>query len=159
MKKVLLLCLFLTISLCLNAQKIKHFESFLKLTDLSTRYVVVLEDNSIWWYAPGYAWEKSDTKGLPSNYQINHFEAYSKVDGSTRCVAVLEDNSIWWYAPGFAWEKSSTTGLPSGYKIKHFNAFTKSDGTRYTVVLEDNSIWWYAPNQPWEKSSMEGLPK
>ena len=159
MKKLILSGLLLAFCYLLQAQKIKHFDSFLKLSDLSTRYVVVLEDNSIWWYTPGQAWLKSNTEGLPAKYDIKHFAAFSKPDGDTRYVAVLSDNSIWWYAPDQLWTKSSTIGLPAGYSIKHFNAFTKEEDTRYVAVLSDNSIWWYAPDQPWEKTLLEGLPK
>ena len=65
MRKVIYLLFFALLSTSLNAQKIKLFESYLKLTDLSSRYVVVLEDNTIWWFAPGQPWAKSSMKGLP----------------------------------------------------------------------------------------------
>ena len=159
MKRVLSLLVFLLLSKVFFAQEIKHFESYLKLNDLSSRYVVVLEDNTIWWFAPGQPWKESSVAGLPNGYNIKHIAAYSKEDGSSRYVVVLDDNSIWWFAPGNNWEKSSVEGLPASYKIKSLQAYAKTDGTRYVVVLEDNSIWWFAPGQPWKKSSLAGLPK
>lgn len=160
MKKTTYTIFLVLLCFSLQAQKIKHFDTFLKLEDMTTRYVVVLEDNSIWWYVPDKPWKKSSITGLPENYDIKNFAAFSKIDGSTRYVAVLNDNSIWWFSAETGnWKKSSTEGLPSGYSIKHFKAFTKEEGTRYVVVLEDNSIYWYAPDQNWKKSSLDGLPK
>jgi hypothetical protein len=159
MKKTVLVILSLILSSVVFSQKIKLFESYLRLNDLSTRYVVVLEDNSIWWFAPEQPWEKSSVKGLPNEYKIKQISCYSKEDGESRYVVVLEDNSIWWLAPGQPWEKSSVEGLPNQYKIKQLEAYSKTDGTRYVVVLEDNSIWWLAPGQPWKKSSTDGLPE
>lgn len=158
MKKLLSALFFVLLSNVILAQEIKHFESYLKLDDLSTRYVAVLDDNSIWWFAPGQPWKKSSVDGLPSGFDIAHISAYAKEDGSSRYVIALKDNSIWWFAPGQPWKKSSTKGLPSS-KIKRLEAYAKTDGTRYVVVLEDNSIWWFAPGQSWKKSSMDGLPK
>ena len=157
--KRLLLMMIILFNLNVSAQKIKHFDSFIKLSDMSTRYVAVLEDNTIWWYSPDQNWKKSNIDGLPDGFNIKHFSAYSKPDGTSRYVTVLSDNSIWWYAPEtLKWTKSSVEGLPSGYSVKFFKAFLKEEGTRYVVVLEDNSIFWYAPDQIWKKSTMDGLP-
>jgi hypothetical protein len=159
MKKIIYLFLFVLLSTNLHAQNIKLFESYLRLNDMATRYVVVLKNNSIWWFAPGQAWKKSSAEGLPAGYNVKLISAYSKSDGDSRYVVVLENNSIWWFAPGQAWKKSSNEGLPSQHKIKEFNAYSKLDGTRYVALLEDNSIWWFAPGQPWKKSTTEGLPQ
>ena len=112
MKKTVLVILSMILSTGAFSQKIKLFESYLRLNDLSTRYVAVLEDNSIWWFAPGQPWEKSSVEGLPDQYTIKHISCYSKEDGKSRYVVVLEDNSIWWLAPGQPWKRSSTEGLP-----------------------------------------------
>jgi len=160
MKKLIPVFLLLIVCFSIQAQKIKHFESYLKLEDMTTRYVVVLEDNTIWWFVPDSPWKQSSTKGLPANYNIKHFAAFSKPDGTTRYEAVLGDNSIWWFAAETGdWGKVTTQGLPAGYNIKHFRAFTKEDGTRLVAVLSDNTIYWCAPEDPWKKSSLEGLPK
>lgn len=159
MRKVLFLALFVCVSLRITAQDIKHFQAYLKLDDMSTRYVAVLADNTIWWFSANNNWSKSSSDGLPSGYSIKHFAAYSKEDGSSRYVAVLADNSIWWYAPGNPWQQSSLQGLPTGSIIKHFSAYSKSDGTRYVAVLNDNSVWWFSPDNNWTKSSLEGLGK
>ena len=157
--KTILTLLFALFTIGLNAQDIKHMEAYLRGNDLATRYVVVLEDNTIWWFAPGQDWEKSSTSGLPSGYDVKHIAAYSYDDGSTRYAVVLSDNTIWWFAPGQDWKESSVDGLPSGYKVKSFEAYAKENSSRYVVVLDDDSIWWFAPGQPWKKSHMGGLPK
>jgi hypothetical protein len=159
MKKIVLLLFLVLFCLTLQAQKIKLFDSYLKLSDLTSRYIVVLEDNSIWWYIPGDTWKNADTKGLPENYDIKYFSAYSKTDGQTNYVVVLSDNSIWWFTRDKPWKKSSTQGLPAGYVVKGLNAYAKDDGTRFTVVLSDNSIWWCAPPEDWQVTTLEGLPK
>lgn len=61
MRKFVLLALFFLTSFQLAAQEIKLLDSYLRGNDLSTRYVAVLEDNSIWWFAPGQEWQKSST--------------------------------------------------------------------------------------------------
>lgn len=157
MKKLLFTFLLSLLFMVIKAQEIKHFEAYLKLSDMGTRYVAVLEDNTIWWFSPENGWAESSSAGLPQGYNIKHFKAYSKEDGSSRYVAVLSDNTIWWFSPNNNWSKSSTTGLPANYKIKEFEAYTKADGTRYVAVLEDNSVYWFSPNNGWTKSSMEGL--
>ncbi len=157
MKKLIFILLFALTSWSATAQSVKLFDSYLRAGDLETRYVVVLSDNSIWWFAPGYDWKKSSKAGLPDK-SIKLISCYSHTDASTRYVVVLDDNSIWWFAPGSEWKKSSTSGLPSGYSIAHFKAYTKTDGTRYTAVLNDGSIWWFTPSSSWKKSSMTGLP-
>lgn len=159
MKKSFLVLLVLLLHTAVFSQDIKLFESYLRLNDLSSRYVVVLEDNSIWWFAPEEPWKKSSVDGLPENYSIKHISCYSKEDGESRYVVALEDNSIWWFAPGQPWKRSSVEGLPEQFKINKLKAYSKVSGTRYVVVLEDNSIWWFAPGQPWKKSSVDGLPK
>lgn len=158
MKKLLIIALFTLTSLSASAQTIKLFDSYLRAGDAETRYVVVLTDNTIWWFAPGFEWEKSSKAGLPDK-SIKLISCYSHKDGSTRYVVVLSDDSIWWYAPGSDWTKSSSSGLPSGHEIIHFEAYSKADGTRYTAVLKDGSVWWFAPGNPWAKSSMSGLPE
>ena len=137
---------------------IKFLSTYMRLEDNDTRYVVVLDDDSIWWFAPGYPWQPSTAEGLPLGYKIAHFKAYSRSpEDGTRYVAVLEDGTRW-FAPNHIWEASSTQGLPAGYKIKHFEAYMKPEGTRYVVLLEDNSLWWYTPGKPWQSSPMDGLP-
>ena len=157
MKKLLFIVLIALTSWSVKAQDIKLFDSYLRAGDLETRYVVVLTDNTIWWFAPGYDWEKSSKAGLPDK-SIKLISCYSHTDATTRYVVVLSDNSIWWYAPGTDWKKSSSKGLPAGFDIVHFKAYSKSDGTRYTAVLKDGSIWWFAPGNLWKKSSIAGLP-
>jgi len=125
--------------------------------DGETRYVTVLTDNTIWWYAPGYPWQPSPTEGLPTGFNIEHFAAYVKADG-TRYVVVLTDNTIWWYAPGYTWIQGSIEGLPTGFDIQTFRAYNKDGETRYVVTLHDNTIWWHAPGHPWVRSQMDGLP-
>ncbi len=159
MKKIILFYWLIFGSLQVNAQEIKLLDSYLRGNDLASRYVVVMEDNSIWWFAPGQAWQESSVEGLPSGYDIKFLACYSHKDGSTRYTVVLADNSIWWFAPEQMWEKSTVDGLPSGYSIKDFNAYSKSEGTRYVALLGDNSIWWFAPGQAWQQSSGKGLPK
>ena len=134
---------------------IKILQAYTKNGD--TRYVVVLSDNSIWWYMPNHAWQSSSLEGLPAHLDIVQLAAYTKADHSTRYVVVLSDNSIWWYMPDHAWQPSSVEGLPPNYVIKQFDVYLKNGDTRYVVVLSDNSIWWYMPNRVWEQSSMEGL--
>jgi hypothetical protein len=159
MKKLILIVCILSSGLQLTAQDIKLLDAYLRGNDQATRYVAVMNDNTIWWFAPGQAWQKSSTEGLPSAYEVKFLSCYSHKDGSTRYTIVLSDNSIWWFAPGQTWEKSSVDGLPSGYSIKDFNAYSKAEGTRYVALLGDNTIWWFAPGQTWQKSSIEGLGK
>ncbi len=128
MKKrlTLILCLLLAGIVNINAQKIKLFSSYEKNVDNGTRYVVVLSDNSIWWFMPGSAWTKSSTDGLPAG-NIKHFSAYEKNESNgTRYVAVMDDNSIWWFIPNSTWKKSATDGLPAGYNIIQFQAYEKN---------------------------------
>ena len=92
--------------------KIKILSSYARLEDNDSRYVAVLQDNSIWWFAPGYPWQPSTTEGLPEGYNIDHLVAYSRSNkDGTRYVAVLHDGSIWWFAPGYPWQQSSVEGM------------------------------------------------
>ncbi|KAJ3431795.1 hypothetical protein M0812_20716 [Anaeramoeba flamelloides] len=55
-------------------------------------------------------WKQTSTTGLPENFRVKHFRAFSKEDG-TRYVMTLKDNRIFWYAPGQDWEESPSKGL------------------------------------------------
>jgi hypothetical protein len=158
MKKIIVL-LFVLSGYVSTAQKIKLIDSYLKLDDMTTRYVAVLSDNSIWWFMPDQPWKESTTDGLPKNAVIKLLSAYSKMDGSSRYICVLEDNTIWWFIPGESWKKSSVDGLPAGYDILSFEAYDKADGSRYMALLKDNSIWWFSVEKGWNKSSTTGLPE
>ena len=136
---------------------IKLFSSYTKANN-STRYIAVLEDNTIWWYMPGKPWQASPMEGLPANIEITQIVGYAK-GNDTRYVVLLADNTIWWYRPNAPWQLSPMEGLPENSKIKHLNVYLKQGyQTRYVVVLEDNTIWWYMPNSPWQSSPIEGLP-
>lgn len=62
----------------LPAGNIKHFSAYEKNESNGTRYVAVMDDNSIWWFIPNSTWKKSATDGLPAGYNIIQFQAYEK---------------------------------------------------------------------------------
>ncbi len=148
----------------LSAQKIKHFESYATAANMGiysnvqTRYVAVMEDNSIYWFSKENTWAKTSTEGLPSGYDIIAMDAYAKEDGG-RLVIVLADGTMWWYSTSGGWKTVTTVGLPAGKTVVKLSSYVKMDGTRYVVVLDDNSIFWSANGKPWEKVPLEGLPK
>ena len=114
MKKTLIILIGLLILVTINAdaQKIKLFTSYEKNIENGSRYVVVLSDNTIWWYAPGAEWKQNLKDGLPAG-NIKFLSAFEKnIEDGTRYVVVMADLSIWWYAPNQAWKKTALDGLP-----------------------------------------------
>jgi hypothetical protein len=167
MKKHLLLGLCLALTMVVSAQKIKHFEAYVTAgsglgiygaASIQTRYVAVMEDNSIYWFSKEQKWDKTPTTGLPAGYDVIAMDAYSKEDGG-RLVIVLADGSIWWYSTSGGWKAVTKEGLPAGKTVIELSSYVKMDGTRYVAVLDDNSIFWSANGKPWEKVPLEGLPK
>lgn len=84
-----------------------------------TRMIILLGDNSIWWYDGGKDWEQIEASGLPAGKKIKDVAVYVKGQGaalmeSMRMVAVMEDNSMFWFAPKKAWEPLENKGLPVG---------------------------------------------
>jgi hypothetical protein len=163
MKKLLLLVCLVVMTTLGHAQKIKHFASYVKwATGLAamnpeTRYVAVLDDNSIYWFDTK-VWQKTATAGLPANYDVTHVTAFSKEDGG-RLVIVLGDNSIWW-SSGKEWKPLVLEGLPKGKTITSIDSYVKMDGSRIVVTLADNSIWAYIANaKSWIAVPLDGLPK
>ncbi len=138
-------------------QAIRLLTSYAK-SDGSTRYVAVLEDNTMWWYMPGHPWQPSSMVGLPANKQIVQISAYLR-KGDTRYVVVLDDQTIWWFMPNHQWQRSPLDGLPADYTIRQFNVYLKNGDTRYVALLGDNSIWWYAPGHTWQNSTLDGMPE
>jgi hypothetical protein len=90
---------------------IEHLVAYSRSDKDGTRYVAVLQDGTIWWYAPKYPWQQSSVEGLPYGYKIKNFNAYMKAEG-TRYVVVLQDSSLWWFAPGTPWQPVPMEGLP-----------------------------------------------
>lgn len=103
-----LLVLF-TVILSLHAQNITHFSAYTK-GDSDTRYVAATDTGQVYWFAPGYPWQRSSMKGIPQQKEIKALSTYTK-GSDTRYVIVTFDNSIYWFAPGQPWQKSSTQGL------------------------------------------------
>ena len=103
-----LLVLFIVI-LSLHAQNITHFSAYTKGSS-DTRYVAATDTGQIYWFTPGYPWQKSSTQGLPQDKDIRLFSTYTK-GKDTRYVVVMSDNSIYWFAPKYPWQSSSTQGL------------------------------------------------
>ncbi|WP_284652836.1 hypothetical protein [Flavobacterium terrisoli] len=149
---------------------ISTYQKFGMMGGSETRYVVTLADNTVWWYADGKKWEKTETDGLPSGFKIANMTTYLKTSmmggpsaSEGRLVLQLEDNSVWWKAAkDKGWRSLETGGLPKGQKIKSleiYQKFTSSSGTRVILVFEDNSIWWYAEKQGWQKFELKNLLK
>lgn len=155
---------------------IKIFRPYVKFSgmgSMDTRFVVVLEDNSIYWFVANQDWKQVPTDGLPKGFVINHFGTYQKVammGTETRYIITLADNSIWWYADkNKSWERVESQGLPAKYNFKQLEAYMKIGGNimmgttfegRLVGVLSDESVWWLPTNQKeWKKLEMIGLPK
>lgn len=168
MKKCICIALLLlSFGSPLLSQRIKLFEAFttfpkaMALPD--TRYAVVLEDNSVYWFSKEKNWQKVESTGLPAGYNVTEMDAYSKQDGG-RIVVVLDDQSIWWYSAAKHWQKLNQPGLPAGKRVVCLSSYTKmdsyakTDATRLVVVLDDNSMWWMADEKPWEQVPSVGLP-
>lgn len=163
-KNLLISLLFILNSLSLNAQDIKSVQAYFKLD--GTRYLSLLSDNSIWWFASGDKWQEIPKQNLPKK-TIKHIDAFVKIGlGSyeTRIITVLEDNSIWWYAKEGDWQQVDNSGLPTNLSIKDFKSYVKigsmgSTESRIILVLEDNTIWWYALGKKWGKVAANGMPE
>jgi len=141
---------------------IKKFCAYEKNSINGSRYVALLSDNSIWWFAPSQPWLLSSMDGFPKNKEIELMSCMETKNRLSRYFVVLSDNTIWWFIPDYPWNPNSMKGLPNK-KIKMVCAFEKgykNEGTRCVVVLSDNSIWWNAPDYPqdWIESSKIGLP-
>lgn len=148
---------------------IKIFKPYIKygmMGSADTRFVTVLEDNSVYWYNKSDAWQKVENSGLPANAAIRFLSTYQKIGmggAETRYIAVLTDNSIWWYVDGKPWQLLKTSGLPKDAQLAQFEAYMKStmgmgDG-RLLTVLNDQSIWWFAVSgKEWTSLESAGLP-
>lgn len=106
-----------------SKQPFKQFEVYMKNTGggmmagvQEGRFIAVLEDNSIWWFAANSkSWAKLSVRGLPEGYNIKSLKPYQKYGGLTgesRLVVLLADGTLWWYAEGKAWTPVSIEGLP-----------------------------------------------
>lgn len=149
---------------------ISTYQKFGMMGNSETRYVITLADNTVWWYAEGKKWEKTETEGLPAGFKIANMTTYLKTSlmggpsaSEGRLVLQLEDNSIWWKAAkDKGWRSLDMNGLPKGQKIKSleiYQKFTSSSGTRVILVFEDNSIWWYVEKQGWKQFELKNLLK
>lgn len=139
-----------------DAADIKLLEAFAH-DDGSSRYVAVLRDNGIYWYAKGN-WTKTSNKGLPDG-DITHLAAYTIPRQGSRYVVAIGAKDLYWFNSKTGWSQVETKGLPSGYQVKLMRAFAGGDGkTRYVVVLTTGDVYWFTPGYPWEKSSAAGLP-
>lgn len=156
-------------------KNIRDFKAYAKTGSLGssqTRFVAVLDDNSIWWFAPGEEWESVSLKDLPQGKQIRFLRTYQKagtMGTDTRYVVQLDDNMLWWF-DGKKWHELETKGMPAGKPFKQFEIFSKNNSQnmmmsqqgRMIAVLEDQSIWWLATNdrdKDWERlPDNRGLP-
>jgi len=131
-----------------------------------TRFVALLEDNTMWWYAVNKEWETVPSEGLPSKYVVTGFGTYQKsamMGTDTRYVITLADNSLWW-TDGKKWKALESSGLPAGAVFKKFTAYMKVGALniegRLIAVLSDESIWWLpSSGKNWKKLDVAGLPK
>lgn len=147
-----------------NAQSIKSIQAYFKVD--GPRYISLLSDNTLWWFAKESQWQQIPQKNLPLQ-PIKFLDAFVRVgfgDYDTRVITVLEDNSIWWYADGEDWNKVNTSTLPKERSIKDFKSYLKianigSGEALLMVVLDDNSIWWYAQGKKWKQVRAKGMPE
>lgn len=163
LKKLLIPAVLFLSALDTQAQEIKQIQAYFRPE--GTRYVGLLSDNSIWWFAQGKNWTALPKAGLPEK-KIHFIDAYLKTGlgtWSARVVCVLEDNSVWWYANDETWEQVSDEGLPAGKNITDIKAYVKTGAmgisdSRIAVVLDDNSIWWTSGKE-WKEVSQKGIPE
>lgn len=154
-----------------SSQEIVAIKPYVKYTgiyQILSRFVVVLKDNSMFWFDGEKNWEKIDSEGLPNQNSISFINSYQKLgmlETQTRYIVTLSDNSIWWYAvDNKKWLKFETNGLPEGKKFKNFDAYMKfnlftTEG-RLICVLDDNTIWWMAvSSKTWQQLDTALLPK
>lgn len=158
MKTVSITLLIFLLSFYSQAQNIRFIDSFSHHTDGSTRYVIVLENEEMYWRAPGQSWKQVTKEGLPSG-TIDNFSTHSKPDG-TRYIVTINGNRIFWRAAGESWNEVSNDGLPAGFKIVNLASHVKLGGeTRYVIVLSTGDFFWKAPGQGWLPVPTDGLPK
>jgi hypothetical protein len=162
------------------AQKsIRYFRAYVKnsgIANIETRFLAVMDDNSMYWFAPNSPWKSVTSEGLPANYVVTGVGTYQKrglmsTATETRYVITLADGSLWWYGGGKKWQKVDAEGLPANANFKDFTAYMKISGDIYITgygtfdgrligVLSDESIWWFATNgKTWKKLETTGLPK
>ena len=160
-----------------NNAKIKFFKPYVKSSGMGamdTRFIAVLDNNTMWWYALEQPWKQVSSAGLPANYVVTGIGTYQKVammGTETRYLITLSDNTIWWYADGKKWQQLEGEGLPANASFKKFTAYLKISEAafinaaagwegRLVGVLADESVWWFAANgKTWKKLDMNGLPK
>ncbi len=148
---------------------IRTYQKYSMMGSSDTRYVVLMSDNSIWWFsAKAKKWKEFSGDDLPNDKPIRLLEVYSKSNQMTmpegRLIAVLSDESIWWgSAKNEYWEQVNTDDLPENYKIKSIKVYQKMSSikasTRLLVLLEDNSIWWYVNGEGFSPVDMSTLNK
>jgi hypothetical protein len=157
---------------------IKFFKPYVKgssMGSMDTRFIAVLDNNTMWWYSLGDPWKEVSAKGLPDNYVVTGIGTYQKMGmmgTETRYVITLADNTVWWYADGKKWQQLENEGLPANAKFKNFTVYLKINEAaivlnpalgwegRLVGVLDDESIWWFAASgKTWRKMETNGLPK
>lgn len=151
---------------------ITDFNAYVKIGNLSTsetRFVAVLQDKSIWWFAPNKNWEPVPMKDFPKDDSVIFLRTYQKMGmmgSDTRYVVKLKSNEIWW-CDGSKWKKFEENGLPKNQAFKQFEIYMKPSGAlsslqegRFVAVLENESIWWCAVSgKSWTKLDTKGLPE
>lgn len=151
---------------------IKEFKSYLKPGAMGiseSRLIVVLNDNSIWWYALGKKWEQVSAKGMPENAEIKFLRTYQKLgtmSSETRFVVVLNDNSLWWFADGNNWKAIDKKEMPSNSTINQFEIYMKTipgfsttQEGRLVAVTDNQTIHWRGANdKAWRLLTHKGLP-
>lgn len=157
-----LAALLLSLALCASpaeAGTIALFDAYLH-ADGTTRYVAVLSDSSIYYYAPKFGWSKVKDVGLPKHKAIKHLSAFTKRGQGSRYVVALVDQSLHWFNAKTGWAPISTKGLPAGYRVKALRGFEGGDGkTRYVTVLAKGEIYYFVVgHETWTKTSKKGLP-
>jgi hypothetical protein len=157
---------------------IKFFKPYVKggsMGSMDTRFIAILDNNTMWWYSLGDPWKQVSTSGLPVNYVVTGIGTYQKVGmmgTETRYVITLADNTVWWYADGKKWQQLESEGLPANASFKKFTVYLKISEAaliinpavgwegRLVGVLDDESIWWFAATgKTWKKLETNGLPK
>ena len=150
---------------------VKIFRPYVKFGSMGgvdTRFLLILDDNTMWWYANEESWKPVATQGLPRNYDVRFFGTYQKagmMGSETRYLVILADQSIWWYADNKMWQQFEARGLPANPVFKQFEAYSKLGGSlnwegRLIGVMGDESIWWLpASGKEWKKLDVSTLPK
>ena len=133
MKTVSITLLIFLLSFYSQAQNIRFIDSFSHHTDGSTRYVIVLENEEMYWRAPGQSWKQVTKEGLPSG-TIDNFSTHSKPDG-TRYIVTINGNRIFWRAAGESWNEVSNDQVNNSH-------WDDGTGTLNTLTPNRYAVQW-----------------